>query len=173
MQGKAGEEYGYRLVMAPPQPDFALRITPDNPRLGQGDTAAITVSAVRKDEFNGDIKLAVEGLPAGFEASQALIPAGQAEGRLTITAPAGAPLGILSPTVIGSATVGKETVIRKAESAEAVMQAFAYTHILPTKQLFLAVIPPAAFTLAADVPPGKVIEVKQDSDTPIAIRGSG
>ena len=53
------------------------------------------------------------------------------------------------------------------------MQAFAYTHILPTKQLFLAVIPPAAFTLAADVPAGKVIEVKQDSDTPIAIRGSG
>ena len=170
VQGKGGEEYGYRLTVAPPQPDFALRITPDNPRLGQGDTAAITVSAVRKDEFNGDIRLAVEGLPAGFEASEALIPAGQAEGRLTITAPPDAPLGILSPTVMGSATVGKDTVIRKAESAEAVMQAFAYTHILPTKQLFLAVIPPAAFTLAADVPPGKVIEVKQDSDTPIAIK---
>jgi hypothetical protein len=170
VQGKGGEEYGYRLVIVPPQPDFALRITPDNPRLGQGDTAAITVSAVRKDEFNGDIKLAVEGLPAGFEASEALIPAGQAEGRLTITAPPDAPLGILSPTVTGSATVGKDTVVRKAEAAEALMQAFAYTHILPTKQLFLAVIPPAAFTLAADVAPGRVIEVKQDSDTPIAIK---
>ena len=109
VQGKGGDDYGYRLTVAPPQPDFALRITPDNPRLGQGDTAAITVSAVRKDEFNGDISLTVEGLPAGFEASEALIPAGQTEGRFTITAPRDAPLGILSPTVLGSAMIGKET----------------------------------------------------------------
>jgi hypothetical protein len=170
VQGKGGDAYAYRLSIAPPQPDFTLRITPDNPRLGQGDTAAITVSAVRKDDFNGDIKLSVEGLPAGYEASEALIPAGQAEGRLTITAPPDAPLGILSPTVMGMATIGNETVMRTAESAESLMQAFAYTHILPTKQLFLAVIPPAAFTLAADVPPGKVVEVKQDSDTPVVIK---
>jgi hypothetical protein len=79
-------------------------------------------------------------------------------------------LGILPPTLIGMSTVGKDTVRRKAESAESLMQAFAYTHVLPTEHLFLAVITPAAFTLAADVPVGKVLEARQDSDTPILIR---
>src|SRR5665811_2084111 len=43
IQGKGGEEYAYRLVLDAPHPDFTLRIAPDNPRLGVGDTAAITV----------------------------------------------------------------------------------------------------------------------------------
>ena len=94
IQGKGGEEYAYRLVLDVPHPDFTLRVAPDNPRLGVGDTAAITVAAVRHDDFAGEIKLAVEGLPAGFTASEALIAAGQNEGRLTITSPAGATPGI-------------------------------------------------------------------------------
>jgi hypothetical protein len=170
VQGKGGEEYGYRLLLAPPRPDFTLRIAPDNPRMGQGDTAAITVAAVRKDDFSGEIKLAVQDLPAGFVSSEALIPAGQAEGRLTITAPPDAPLGVVSPTIIGMAEIGKDTVMHKAESSEALMQAFSSTHVLPTKQLFLAVIPAAGFTLASDIPPGQVLEVKPASDTPITVK---
>src|ERR1035438_10050341 len=34
VQGKGGPEYAYRLTIAPPKPDFTLRITPDNPRMG-------------------------------------------------------------------------------------------------------------------------------------------
>lgn len=170
IQGKGGEEYAYRLVLDAPHPDFTLRIAPDNPRLGVGDTAAITVAAVRHDEFAGEITLAVENLPAGYTASEALIAAGQNEGRLTITAPAGAAPGVLSPVITGMAAVGKDTVMRRAESAESLMQAFAYTHVLPTKQLFLAVIPGTAYTLAASTPAGKVLEVKPESDTPIVIK---
>ena len=77
IQGKGGEEYAYRLVLDTPHPDFTLRIAPDNPRLGVGDTAAITIAAVRHDDFAGEIKLAVEGLPAGYTASEALIAAGR------------------------------------------------------------------------------------------------
>src|SRR5260370_817704 len=89
--------------MAPVRPDFTLRISPDNPRMGQGDTAAITVTAVRHDEFAGEIKLGVERLPSGFVASEALIPAGQNEGRLTITAPAGVQPGLVAPRGPGDA----------------------------------------------------------------------
>jgi hypothetical protein len=99
-----------------------------------------------------------------------LIPAGQNEGRLTITSPASAPVGILSPVVTGMAVIGKETVMRRAESAESLMQAFAYTHVLPTSQLFLAVIPGTGYTLSSNVPEGKVLEVKPESDTPIVIK---
>ncbi len=170
IQQKGGEEYSFRLTVAPPRPDFTLRISPDNPRMGQGDTAAITVTALRHDEFVGEIKLAVEKLPAGYLASEALIPAGQNEGRLTITSPAGAPVGILSPVVTGIALVGKDTVMRRAESAESLMQAFASTHVLPTSQLFLAVIPGTGYTLSSNVPEGTVLEVKPESDTPIVIK---
>jgi hypothetical protein len=170
VQGKGGPEYAYRLTIAPSKPDFTLRITPDNPRMGQGDTAAITVSAVRRDEFNGEIELSVEDLPPGYIASKGLISAGQNEGRLTITAPADAPIGVLSPRVVGMATIGKDTILRRAESAESMMQAFASTHILPTRQLFLAVTPPAGFTLSAAVAPDKVLDVKPESDTDITIK---
>ncbi len=131
---------------------------------------AITVTAIRHDEFAGEIKLAVEKLPGGYQASEATIPAGQNEGRLTITSPSSAPTGILSPVVTGMATIGKDTVMRRAESAEALMQAFAYTHVLPTSQLFLAVIPGTGYTLTSNIPEGKVLEIKPESDTPIVIK---
>ncbi|SPE27267.1 Peptidase domain protein [Candidatus Sulfopaludibacter sp. SbA3] len=170
VQGKGGPEFAYRLTIAPSKPDFTLRITPDNPRMGQGDTAAITVSAVRRDEFNGDIELSVEDLPPGYIASKGLIAAGQNEGRLTITAPADAPIGVLSPRVVGAATIGKDRVQHRAESAESMMQAFASIHILPTRQLFLAVTPPAGFTLSAGVPPDKVLDLRPESDTEVIIK---
>jgi len=170
IQGKGGPEYAYRLVFDVPHPDFTLRIAPDNPRMGVGDTAAITVAAVRQDDFAGEIKLEVENLPKGYVASEALIPAGQNEGRLTITAPAVAQPTVLSPVITGMAVIGQETVMRRAGSAESMMQAFAYTHILPTKQLFLAVVPGTGYTLAASVPDGKVLEVKPETDTPITVK---
>lgn len=172
IQGKGGEEYAYRLVLDAPHPDFTLRVASDNPRLGVGDTAAITVSAIRHDDFAGEIKLAVENLPVGYTASEALIPAGQNEGRLTVTSPADAAAGILSPVITGMATIGTDSVMRRAESAESMMQAFAYTHILPTMQLFLAVIPGTAYTIAASVAEGKTLEVKPESDTPITVKVS-
>jgi hypothetical protein len=170
IQGKGGEEYSFRLTVAPPRPDFTLRISPDNPRMGQGDTAALTVTAVRHDEFSGEIKLAVEDLPGGYLASEALIPSGQNEGRLTVTAPSGAALGILYPVITGMALIGKDTVLRRAESAESLMQAFSSTHVLPTSRLSLAVIPGTGYTLSSNVPEGKVLEVKPESDTPIRIK---
>jgi len=170
IQVKGGDDYRYRLIIGPPRPDFTLRITPDNPRLGQGDTAAIAVSAVRRDDFNGDIRLSVAGLPEGFTTSEASIPAGQNEGRLTISAPPSAALGVISPDILGTAIIGKDTALRRAQPAEAAMQAFAYTHYLPTRQLLLAVIPPSAFTLRMGIPLGQPIRVKPGTETAIALQ---
>lgn len=170
IQGNGGEEYAYRLSVAPPQPDFMLRIVPDNPRMGQGDTAAITVTAIRKDAFDGEIHLDVEGLPPGFTASEAIIQTGQDEGRLTITAPPDAPLSTVEANIFGSPTSGKDIIRHRAQTAESVMQAFAYTHFMPTERLALTVLKPAAYSLKSDVPPGKVLEVKQDSEVPVVIK---
>jgi hypothetical protein len=166
IQGNGGDEYAYRLTVGPPEPDFVLRIVPDNPRLGQGDTAAITVTAIRKDGFDGEIHLDVEGLPAGYRASEAIIQTGQDEGRVTITAPVEAPLAIVEPAIYGSAG----NIRHRAQTAESVMQAFAYTHFVPTERLALSVLKPAAYSLESNVEPGKVLEVKQDSEAQVVIK---
>jgi len=166
IQGNGGEEYAYRLSVAPPQPDFVLRIVPDNPRMGQGDTAAITITAIRKDGFDGEIHLGAEGLPAGFKASEAVIQTGQDEGRVTITAPADAPLATIEPAIFGMAG----TLRHRAQTAENMMQAFAYIHFMPTARLALSVLKPAAYSLESNAEPGKLLEVRQESETPIVIK---
>jgi hypothetical protein len=170
IQGNGGDEYAYRLSIGPAEPDFMLRIVPDNPRLGQGDTAAITVTAIRKDAFDGEIHLDVEGLPPGFRASEAVIQNGQDEGRVTITAPPDAPLAIVEPAIYGTSVVNGGTIRHRAQTAESVMQAFAYTHYLPTERLALSVLKPAAYSLESNVEPGKVLEVKQDSEAQVVIK---
>ena len=94
-QGKGGDEYAYRLVIAPPKPDCVLRIVPDMQRVAKGDSVAVTVAADRRDGFGGEINLAVQNLPPGFAASDAVIPAGQPQAKLTITAPPDAPLNVV------------------------------------------------------------------------------
>jgi len=170
VQGKGGDEYGYRLVITPLKPDFALQILPDNPRVAQGDTVAITVNCLRRDGFNADVQLAVRNLPEGFSASEAIIPAGQDQARLTITAPPDAPLTILSPVITGTAVFNHETLVRNAVTAQAMMQAFAYTHNVPTKQLNLAIVKPCGFRLSSELATGKVLEVAPGSETPIMVK---
>ena len=113
VQGKGGEEYAYRLVIAPPQPEFALRITPDTGRLGPGESIVVPVAAVRRD-FGGEIALSGR-LPPGFVLSDGVIPAGQDQARLTITAPADVQPGtVVAPLIVGTATIGNAPVVRQA-----------------------------------------------------------
>ena len=70
-----------------------LRVKTDAVSVGQGDTALVAVDVFRKNGFDGPMRIEVQGLPAGFVASAATIPAGQTDGQLTITAPADAALG--------------------------------------------------------------------------------
>lgn len=170
VQGKGGDEYAYRLLIAPPRPDYALLVTPDNPRVGQGGTAALTVSALRKDGFSGEIKLSVQDLPEGFLVSEASIPADQDQMRLTITAPPDAPTGVSSPTIVGTATIGDQEAVRKAVAAEELMQAFSLKQNVPTEEFLLAVIEPASFTLSVDVPPGEVLQVAQGSNVQVVVK---
>jgi hypothetical protein len=170
VQGKGGDEYAYRLVIAPERPDFALRITPDTLRLGPGETVMVTVDALRKDGFSAEIRLAVQDLPKGFLASQATIPAGQNQAQFTVTASDDASAGVVAPAVTGTAQIGKDTAVRKACPAETVMQAFAYTYYVPTKEFLLDIVPSAAFTLAARTPPGEALQVPQEGEVQVTIK---
>ncbi|MGP8244855.1 MAG: PPC domain-containing protein [Bryobacteraceae bacterium] len=141
MQGKGGPEYTYRLRIGPPRQDFDLRVTPSAINVAGGMTLPVTVYALRKDGFAGDIRLALKGAPAGFVLSGATIPAGQDELRLTLTAPPQArqqrePLTL---HLEGVASIGGRQVTRQAVPADDRMQAFFYRHLVPAQELKVAV----------------------------------
>jgi len=165
-----GEEYAYRLSIAPPRPDFAVLVSPDNPRLGKGDTAVLNVRAVRKDAFSGEIRVTARDLPPGFAACEAVIPAGQETARLTVTAPPAAANGIVVPTLAATGLLGKDLLLRTALPAEEVMQAFSIKHNVPTKELALAVIEPVLLTLSTGVAPERPLEVRQESEVQVMVK---
>lgn len=135
MQHQGGPEYGYRLRMGPPRPDFELRVAPSSIAARAGATTQLTVFAVRKDGFAGEIHLSLDNPPTGFRLGGGVIPGDQDQGRMTVTAPAFGPAGIQSLRLIGRATVAGQEVVREVIPAEDMMQAFAYRHLVPSQQL--------------------------------------
>jgi hypothetical protein len=86
-QHKGGAEYGYRLRISEPRPDFALLLAPSSINVRAGGSVPITVYALRKDGFNGEIALDLKDAPKGFALSDARIAAGQDRAQVTLTAP--------------------------------------------------------------------------------------
>jgi len=121
----------YRLVIRKAAPDFAVVAWALHMELRNGDrnavskplalrggaTMALEVVAIRRDGFDGDIELAMEGLPEGVTASGLKIPAGQSRGLMLVTANQNAPRALGSATFFGRATINGETVSRPCRVA--------------------------------------------------------
>jgi hypothetical protein len=101
-----GIAYPYRLFIAPSQPSFQLVATPDAPVLPPGGSVALTVRVERTDGFDGDVAVTVSGLPAGVTATALMIPKGKQEGKLTLSAGAGAAAGPWRLRVVGIGKAG-------------------------------------------------------------------
>jgi hypothetical protein len=138
-QQKGGPEYAYRLRISPPRPDFDLRATPSSINVSGGLTVPITVHALRKDGFSGDIALALKGAPKGFTLIGGLLPAGRDEVRLTLTVPPQPQPAPLSLSLEGRASIQGHEVSHLAVPADDMMQAFAYWHLVPAADLKVAV----------------------------------
>jgi hypothetical protein len=154
IQQKGGVEYAYRLRISPPRPDFDLRVVPSVINVAAGGTARVSVYALRKDGFSGDITLALKDAPKGYVLKGDRVPAKQDKAEVTLTVPAMPPAEPLSLTVEGRATVGGQQIVRQAVPAEDMMQAFAYRHLVAAKDLKVAVIkrggaPPSAKALGS------------------------
>jgi hypothetical protein len=88
----------YRLSIRPPNPGFSLvayrlfphsdinQTQPLGSKLFRGGAELIRVVAHRLDGWNGAIKIAAEGLPAGITAGEAIIAANQNHTQLTLSA---------------------------------------------------------------------------------------
>jgi len=167
-QQKGGPEYGYRLRLSPPQPDFALRVVPSSLNVRAGGSVPLTVYALRKDGFTNQITLALDGAPAGFKLTGGSIPAGQKQVQVTLTAPPTELAEPVSLSLQGSAMIQGQVQVRKAVPAEDMMQAFAYRHLVPAKELEVAVLkrppPRATMTILSGspvrMPPGATARIE-------------
>jgi hypothetical protein len=139
-QHKGGPEFGYRLRISPPMPDFALRVVPSSLTVRAGLNVPVTVYAVRKDGFNGDIALQLLDAPQGFTLSGAWVPAGADSVRFTLGVPPMPPGQPVELRMDGTATIQGKEVHRPAVPSEYMMQAFAYMHLVPVDDWMVAVI---------------------------------
>ena len=134
-QRAGGPAYGYRLRLSAPQPDFELRVTPSGLNVRAGASVPLTAFALRKDGFTNAISLALAGAPAGYRLDGATIPAGAEQVTFTLTAPLDAPDDPVSLKMEGRALLQGVPVTRPAVPADDMMQAFAYRHLVPARQL--------------------------------------
>ncbi len=138
-QGQGGGEHGYRLRISEPRPDYELRIVPSSISSRGGTNEPLTVYALRKDGFAGDITLSLKDAPPGFTLSGNRVPAGQDRIRLTLAVPPKATAQPIPLRIEGMATAQNRRIIRPAVPAEDMMQAFAYRHLVPARDLLVAV----------------------------------
>jgi hypothetical protein len=137
-----GEEYGYRLRLGPPQPDFALFCMPSSFSLRSKASAAVNVTIVRKDGFSGPVKLGLKDPPAGFSAAPLTVSGSQTTARLTVKTTLTETPQPLSLAIEGRAKIDGQQVAHLAVPAEDRMQAFLWRHLVPAQELRLLVFSP-------------------------------
>jgi hypothetical protein len=138
-QHSGGAAFAYRLRLSAPRPDFELRIVPSAISARAGVNTPLTVFALRKDGFSGEIALALKDAPPDLKLIEAKIPAGQDNVKFTLvstTPTAGNPLSL---HIEGRATIQGREVVRQVVPADDMMQAFAYRHLVPAQTLAVSV----------------------------------
>ena len=107
LRGTHGEDYAYRLTVRPPAPDFRLSVDPRNPNVPMGGRIPVTVTALRLDDFEGPIDVAIDDLPAGLSATRGVIEPGQVSTTVLLSADENAHLDRAVPLrVSGKAQAG-------------------------------------------------------------------
>jgi hypothetical protein len=130
--GRKDPSYVYRLVIRTPQPDFRLLAYPNSPPASQqqqqqtplaaasvrkGGAAAFSLAVQRRDEFDGEIAVSVEGLPPSVTCSGAVLGGGVNDGFLVFVAADDAPAWAGPIKIVGKAKIGDREVVREARYA--------------------------------------------------------
>jgi hypothetical protein len=115
----SGDRYAYRLIVREAQPDYALSVAVASPTVNAGSGQAFTVSADRKDGFEGDIEITILGVPDGYKVSTPLqIQAGHQSARGVLfalpDAPPVADAEWEKVKISGTAQIGGREVTRAA-----------------------------------------------------------
>ncbi len=124
---RGGPEFVYFLKITPAEPRFELKLDTDKTELSPGTSGVIFVSTIRRNGFDGDISLSVDGLPPEVTAMRGRIPAGQRDGCLILTASPKARPAINNIQIHGTATH------KRSDGTKATLTAVA----LPMQEIYL------------------------------------
>lgn len=176
-QNQGGSNYGYRLQIGDPEPDFKVWVSPAIVQLGAGQTMPLTATVQRVNGFSGPIHLQTARDGFQFSLSGATVPEGQNEIEFTITAPALArgPVRQLQLLAIGEGEL--EDIHHRAIPCDRQTQAFITPHLVESQSLRVEVMrrPKAGVYFQAQslgkhtVQPNSTLNVqfkKQKIDTP-------
>jgi hypothetical protein len=116
VRGLGGPEYAYRLNVRTPRPDFQLAVNPKNPNVPAGGSVPITVTALRKDGYDGPIEVSLQDLPPGITANAGVIRPGQVSTTLLLSAQSNAKLDdTFELKVSGQAAINGTRLVRMAD----------------------------------------------------------
>ena len=168
-QGRGGVEYAYRLRISASEPDFALITVPASVTLPMGGAALQTVYVIRKEGFNGQIRLSFKDSDSGLTLRGAVIPENSNKVRITISTPAQSRPGIIRPVLEGTALINGKNVSHAAEPAEDEMQAFIWHHLVDAEEATVLINDSAPFVISVAVPEQGFIELSQGKDVVIPL----
>ncbi len=140
---QGGDEYGYRLRISEPQPDFELRVVPPSLGIPSKGTRGISIYAIRRDGFDGDIHVRLRNPPKGIFESTATLRDGQEMVRMAIRTQLTHLDRPVPLTIVGRAQVDDREIVRTALAAEDRMQAFLWRHLVPVDQFTVRVFHPS------------------------------
>ncbi len=135
-QHNGGKDFVYRLSLRASEPDYEIRVTPGTIVARAGAITPITVFALRRDNYQEDIELALLDAPPGFELSGGIIPGNADRVSLTLKVPSTAPE---EPVLLDMITRGRRGrgnrawLTHPAIPAENMVQAFITYHLVPVE----------------------------------------
>ncbi|MEO2032215.1 MAG: PPC domain-containing protein, partial [Planctomycetaceae bacterium] len=98
---RGGERFVYFIRLTRAAPHFELYLDTDKTQLTPGTSGVLFANVVRKNGFDAEVRLEIEGLPEGVQASCAEIPSEARDGTIILTADAKSPLSVSQIRVRG------------------------------------------------------------------------
>jgi len=155
ISGERGVRQGYLTVLeAGP---FTLDVTTLGAALEQNESGTVEVFALRRDGFNGEIKLVAEGFSAGREAAtrsfnggDGVIKAGENVGRIKLTPKMDSEIGMRTLVVRGESMVEGRQVVSFTQPIPVAVTQFPLVLSSTLPRLSLTVLPPGSTSAAGE-----------------------
>lgn len=166
-QIKGGDTFDYKLRIDEPRPDFQVYMTPSAINTRSFISSPINLEVFRKDGFEGAIDVLLKKAPQGTTLNGGHIPAGVNKIQITIATPRKMKQGLHEIYLVAEAEINGKKVFSDVVPTDEIMQAFLYTHLVPTEKAILNIIKPGWLpvksvtpTDIAKIAPGEKIEFK-------------
>lgn len=138
-QVKGGKNFDYFLRVDNPHPDFQVFMTPSAINTRSFISSPITLEVFRKDGFNAPIDILLKKAPKGCTVSGAKIPPGVQKIQITIETPRKIKPAVYDIKLVAKADIDGKTKFNNVVPTDEIMQAFLYTHLIPTDKAVLNV----------------------------------